>query len=37
MWEGGHMFLLDHVAEVAEFVVGCHQRSITRPLQSIEG
>ncbi|MFF3774667.1 thioesterase II family protein [Streptomyces sp. NPDC002232] len=37
MWEGGHMFLLQHVEEVASFVVGCHQRSDTRPLLSIEG
>ncbi|MFG2417977.1 thioesterase II family protein [Streptomyces sp. NPDC048448] len=28
MWQGGHMYLLSHVEEVAEFVIGCHLQSI---------
>ncbi|MER5789038.1 alpha/beta fold hydrolase [Streptomyces sp. NPDC001980] len=28
MWQGGHMYLLDQVEEVAGFVIACHQQPI---------
>jgi surfactin synthase thioesterase subunit len=37
MWQGGHMYLLNHVEEVAGFVIGRHLRSLGRHLQSIGG